>query len=89
MEQSNKNKRSLVWEQIYKIVKQIPRKEISEDAPDVVSVTTELEELFKIIIKREDLSKFIKEQVELDQEFTQVLDELIQSKVNSKPSKKR
>ena len=35
------------------------------------------------------VQKFAKEQVELDQDFSQALDELFQSKVNSKPSKKR
>jgi hypothetical protein len=35
------------------------------------------------------VQKFAKVQVELDPEFSQALDELFQSKVNSKPSKKR
>ena len=46
MEQNNKIKRSEIWKKIYKIVKQIPRKEIVEDAPDAVSVASDLEELF-------------------------------------------
>lgn len=35
------------------------------------------------------VQKFAKEQVELDKEFSQALDELFLSKVNSKPSKNR
>jgi len=35
------------------------------------------------------VQKFAKEQVELDQEFSQALDELFLSKVNTKPTKKR
>ena len=47
MEQSNKIQRSEVWEQIYKIVKTIPRADCNGmDAPDAPSVATELEELF-------------------------------------------
>ena len=47
MEQSNKIQRSEVWEQIYKIVKTIPRADCNgTDAPDAPSVATELEELF-------------------------------------------
>ncbi|MFW5848033.1 MAG: hypothetical protein ACOCVF_03875 [bacterium] len=46
MEQSTK-KRSEIWEQIYKVVKTLPRAECNGmDAPDAPSVTTELEELF-------------------------------------------
>ena len=47
MEQSNRIQRSEVWEQIYKIVKTLPRAECNGmDAPDAPSVATELEELF-------------------------------------------
>ena len=47
MEQSNKVQRSEVWEQIYKVVKTLPRAECNGmDAPDAPSVATELEELF-------------------------------------------
>ncbi len=35
------------------------------------------------------LTKFAIEQVELDEEFSRVLDELLLSKINSKPTKKR
>lgn len=35
------------------------------------------------------VQKFAKEQVELDHEFSQALDELFQSKINSEPTKKR
>ena len=47
MEQSNRIQRSEVWEQIYKVVKTIPRADCNGmDAPDALSVATELEELF-------------------------------------------
>jgi hypothetical protein len=47
MEQSNRIQRSEVWEQIYKVVKSIPRADCNGmDAPDAPSVATELEELF-------------------------------------------
>jgi hypothetical protein len=47
MEQSNRIQRSEVWEQIYKVVKTIPREDCDGmDAPDAPSVATELEELF-------------------------------------------
>jgi len=47
MEQSNKIQRSEVWEQVYKVVKTIPRADCNGmDAPDAPSVATELEELF-------------------------------------------
>jgi hypothetical protein len=47
MEQSNRIQRSEVWEQIYKIVKTIPRADCDGmDAPDAPSVATELEVLF-------------------------------------------
>ena len=47
MEQGNRIQRSEVWEQIYKIVKTIPRADCNGmDAPDAPSVATELEKLF-------------------------------------------
>lgn len=46
MEKSNNIERSEVWEQIYNLVKQIPREECEGDAPDAPSVTTSIEELF-------------------------------------------
>ena len=46
MEQGNRIQRSEVWEQIYKIVKTIPRADCNGmDAPDAPSVATELEKL--------------------------------------------
>ena len=42
------------------------------------------EEVVEYCIKK---LNFAKDQVEFDQEFSKVLDELFQSKVNSKPSK--
>ena len=46
MEKSNGIERSEVWEQIHKLVKQIPREKCEGDAPDAPSVTTSIEELF-------------------------------------------
>jgi len=46
MEEAKEIKRSETWEQIYKIVKQTPRKEVDYDAMDAPSAATELEELF-------------------------------------------
>ena len=46
MEQSNRIQSSEVWEQIYKVVSKIPRKDVDRDAADAPSVATELEELF-------------------------------------------
>ena len=46
MEQSNRIQRSEVWEQIYSIVKQIPRKEVECDAMDAPSAATLIEEYF-------------------------------------------
>lgn len=58
MEQSNKIQRSEVWEQIFKIVKTIPRADCNGmDAPDALSVTTELEELFLKSLSIQHVSK--------------------------------
>lgn len=46
MENTNKVQRSEMWEQIYKIVKQIPRKEVGGDAMDAPSAATEIEKYF-------------------------------------------
>lgn len=46
MEQSNRIQRSEVWEKIYKIVKQIPTKEVDADCMDAPSAATEIEKLF-------------------------------------------
>jgi hypothetical protein len=45
MENTNKVERSELWNKIYNIVKQIPRKDIIEDAVDASSATTSIEEL--------------------------------------------
>ena len=45
MENTNKIKRSELWNEIYSIVKQIPRKEVAEDALDAPSATTSIENL--------------------------------------------
>lgn len=56
MEQSNKIQRSEVWEQIYKVVSKIPRKDVESDAADAPSVATELEELFLKLLPIHDVS---------------------------------
>ena len=56
MEQSNKIQRSEVWEQIYKVVNKMPRKEVDGDAADAPSVATELEELFLKLLPIHDVS---------------------------------
>ncbi len=56
MEQSNKIQRSEVWEQIYKVVNKIPRKEVDCDTADTPSVATELEELFLKLLHIQDVS---------------------------------
>jgi len=56
MEKSNKIQRSEVWEQIYKVVSKIPRKEVDGDAADAPSVATELEELFLKLLPIHDVS---------------------------------
>ena len=45
MENTNKVERSELWNEIYNIVRQIPRKEVSEDAVDAPSATTSIEQL--------------------------------------------
>lgn len=56
MEQANKIQRSEVWEQIYKIVKTIPRADCNGmDAPDAPSVATTLEELFLKLLPIHDV----------------------------------
>lgn len=58
MEQSNKIQRSEVWEEIYKIVKTIPRADCNgTDAPDAPSVATELEELFLKLLPIQHVSQ--------------------------------
>ena len=57
MEKSNKIQRSEVWEQIYKVVKTIPRADYDGmDAPDAPSVATELEELFLKLLPIHEVS---------------------------------
>lgn len=46
----NKIERSELWNKIYAIVKQIPRKETNEDAMDAPSATTSIENLFKTLL---------------------------------------
>ena len=60
MEQTNKIQRSEVWEQIYKIVKTIPRADCNGmDAPDAPSVATELEELFLKLLPIQHVSNML------------------------------
>ena len=57
MENTNKVERSELWNDIYRIVKQIPRKEVDGDAVDAPSATTSIENLiekFKIISEKWD-----------------------------------
>ena len=56
MEKSNKIQRSGVWEQIYKVVKTLPRDQAECDAPDTPSVASELEELFLKLLPAHDVS---------------------------------
>ena len=51
MDRTNNIERSELWHQIYNIVKQIPRKEITEDAMDASSASTEIEQLLLKQIK--------------------------------------
>ncbi len=47
MENTNKVERSELWNDIYGIVKQIPRKEVDGDAVDAPSATTSIENLIE------------------------------------------
>ena len=47
MENTNKVERSELWNDIYRIVKQIPRKEVDGDAVDAPSATTSIENLIE------------------------------------------
>lgn len=47
METTNKIKRSELWNKIYAIVNQIPRKNVDGDAMDAASATTEIEFLIE------------------------------------------
>ena len=49
MDNINKIERSDLWNKIYEIVKQIPRKETMEDSMDASSATTSIEKLFKTL----------------------------------------
>jgi hypothetical protein len=58
MENTNKVERSELWNDIYRIVKQIPRKEVDGDAVDAPSATTSIENLIeKYKIKSEKWDK--------------------------------
>ena len=58
MENTNKVERSELWNDIYGIVKQIPRKEVDGDAVDAPSATTSIENLIeKYKIKSEKWDK--------------------------------
>ena len=58
MENTNKVERSELWNDIYRIVKQIPRKEVNGDAVDAPSATTSIENLIeKYKIKSEKWDK--------------------------------
>ena len=51
MENTNKVERSELWNDIYRIVNQIPRKDVDCDAVDAPSATTSIEKLFKTLLK--------------------------------------
>ena len=54
MGKTNKVERSELWNEIYNIVKQIPRKDVEGDAVDAPSATTSIEEmLIKMKNKKE------------------------------------
>ena len=58
MENTNKLERSELWNEIYNIVKQSPRKDLVEDAVDAPSATTSIEQLIqKYKIKSEKWDK--------------------------------
>ena len=58
MKKTNKVERSELWNDIYRIVKQIPRKEVDGDAVDAPSATTSIENLIeKYKIKSEKWDK--------------------------------
>ena len=62
MENTNKVERSELWNDIYRIVKQIPRKEVDGDAVDAPSATTSIEKLIeKYKIKSEKWDKLDEE----------------------------
>ena len=62
MENTNKVERSELWNDIYRIVKQIPRKEVDGDAVDAPSATTSIENLIeKYKIKSEKWDKLDEE----------------------------
>lgn len=50
-ENPQKVKRSELWNEIFSIVKQIPRKEVMNDCVDAYSATTMIEELIKRNLK--------------------------------------
>mgnify|MGYP003437561107 CR=1 FL=1 len=62
MENTNKVERSELWNDIYRIVKQIPRKEVDGDAVDAPNATTSIENLIeKYKIKSEKWDKLDEE----------------------------
>ncbi len=56
MENIREISRSDIWEQIYNVVKKIPRENVEGDAADAPSVATELEELFLRLIPEHSLN---------------------------------
>ena len=63
MENTNKIERSELWNQIYAIVKQIPRKDITEDAVDAPSATTSIEKLISSYIAKANRWDELNEQI--------------------------
>lgn len=61
MEETRNVERSDIWEQIYSVVKKIPREDVESDAADASSVASEIEELllkFDVDKKRELLRDY-------------------------------
>ena len=73
MEKTNEIKRSDTWNEIYKIVKTLPRKNVKGDAPDASSVTTSIDQLFLKLLTEPVVSVTLLEQVKI--KFSQINDD--------------
>lgn len=58
MELTNKTERSKLWNLIYSEVNKISSENVIGDAPDAVSIATNLENIFFTIYKEEMLSAY-------------------------------
>lgn len=84
MEQGNKIQRSEVWEQIYKIVSKIPRKEVDGDAADAPSVTTELEGLFLKLLPIQHVRQQSEQLVSLLRQYQKACEIMHVNKIDAK-----